>query len=84
VKSNLSLLEITLEESKPKQIERMLEAISCKFVSLKRTAFGPVTLKGLRKGQWREMTPSEIFSLKKSCTPDNAENYIDRFDRYFY
>ena len=67
ITSNLSLLDITLEESKPQQIERMLEIIGCKFVSLKRTAFGPINLKGLRKGQWREMTQSEIFNLKKSC-----------------
>lgn len=67
LKSSMTSIDITLEESKPKQIERMLEAISCKFVSLKRIAFGPVTLKGLRKGQWREMTQSEIFALKKSC-----------------
>lgn len=67
INSNLSLLDITLEESKPQQIERMLEMIGCKFVSLKRTAFGPINLKGLRKGQWREMTQSEIFNLKKSC-----------------
>jgi len=37
------------------------------MVSMKRTAFGPVQLKGLRRGQWRELTISEVQKLKSSC-----------------
>ena len=72
VRGNLSLIDITVVESKPRQIERMLKSINCEFVSLKRTEFGPIKLKGLRKGQWREMTSSEIMNLKKSCAGQSA------------
>jgi len=69
IKNGLTLLDITLEDSRPRQIELMLEAISCKYVSCKRIGYGPLTLKGLRKGQWRELNKAEIAKLKRSCKP---------------
>ena len=76
VKSNLSLLDITLEDSKPRQIEKILQSISCTYLSSKRCGFGPLTLRGLRKGQWRELTSSEINNLKKSCIPASNEQKL--------
>ena len=69
VRSGYTLLDIVVEDSRPSQIERMLESISCKYVSSKRIGFGPLTLKGLRKGHWRELNKAEIFKLKKACKP---------------
>jgi 23S rRNA pseudouridine2605 synthase len=68
VRSNLALLDVTLDESIPRQVERMIEKIACEFISLKRTEFGSLKLKGLRKGQWKELSPTEITKLKKSCS----------------
>ena len=68
-KNGLTLLDITLEDSRPSQIEQMLETIMCKYVSSKRIGYGPLTLKGLRKGQWRELSKVEIMKLKKACKP---------------
>ena len=41
----------------------------CKYVSSKRIGYGPLTLKGLRKGQWRELSKVEIMKLKKAYKP---------------
>ena len=67
--SGLTLLDVTLEENRPQQIQRMFDSIECPVVSTKRTEFGPLKLTGLRRGQWRELTASEIDKLKKSCQP---------------
>ena len=66
-KSNLAMLSLTITESRSQQISRMMEAISCPLVNTKLLQFGPIMLKGLRKGQWREFTGTEIKSLKESC-----------------
>jgi len=44
-----------------------MEIIKCPLVSTKRTGFGPLKMAGLRRGQWRELTPAEVERLKKSC-----------------
>ncbi len=67
-KAGVTLLDITVEEKVPQQIQRILEAINCPCVSMKRIEFGTVLLKGLRKGQWRELSGSEIMRLKDLVT----------------
>jgi len=67
--SRLTLLSLTLREMRRFQIQHMVESMSCTLVSVKQIQFGPVSLKGLRKGQWRELTSTEISKLKLSCKP---------------
>lgn len=63
----LVLLDLIIEESRPQQVQRMMELIKCPVVSIKRTGFGPLGLKSLRRGQWKELTSAEIDNLKASC-----------------
>lgn len=65
--SGLVLLDVRLTETRPMLLQRLMEMINRPLISLKRTEFGPLALKGLRKGQWRELTKSEVESIKKSC-----------------
>lgn len=65
-RANLCLLDIKLEESKPLQLQRMMDIINCPLVSLKRTEFCNIKMKSLKKGLWRELTKTEIDTLK-SC-----------------
>ena len=56
-------LEIVLDEGRNRQIRRLLAALDIGVLRLVRVAIGPLALGDLRKGQWRELTPSEITAL---------------------
>ena len=65
--SGLSLLDVSMEESVPQQVQKVVEYMGCSMISLKRTEFGPLKLRGVRKGDWRELSQAEVASLKESC-----------------
>jgi pseudouridine synthase len=60
-----TFLELTITEGRNRQVRRMLEAIGSKVLKLVRTNFGPLSLEGLRIGEWRNLTAQEIASLKR-------------------
>jgi len=67
VRSALTLLDLQLDEVKPLQLQRMMEAVGCELVGSKRTELGPIKLRGLKKAAWRELTKAEVAALKTSC-----------------
>ncbi len=60
-----SWIELTLVEGKNRQVRRMTATVGYPTLRLIRTAIGNLTLKDLEPGEWRELTKSEIASLKK-------------------
>ena len=71
-RAGLALLDMEIEESKPSQVQRMMQSVEHEVISIKRTQFGPIQLKGLRKAQWRELSKDEVDKLKMSCTKLDA------------
>lgn len=66
-RAKLTLLEVSMEELLPQQMQRLCaQTLECPLVSIKRTEFGPVKLGALKRGQWREMSVSEVAKLKGS------------------
>lgn len=65
--SKYTFLEITLTEGRNRQVRRMIEAVGSKVLKLVRVGIGPLTLEGLAMGQWRELTPAEISSLRSGA-----------------
>lgn len=63
---NTSIVELTLHEGRNRQVRRMLEAVGCRVVKLKRESYGFLNLKGLNPGDWRELTPHEVKRLHAS------------------
>ncbi len=63
---NVSKLEIIIHEGKNRQIRRMCEAIGHPVRSLKRTQIAFLNLQGLRRGQYRILTPAEVTALYES------------------
>ena len=61
-----TLIKITLAEGRNRQIRRMLALVGHPVKRLRRTHIGPVALKGLRPGQWRDLTQKEINALQNS------------------
>ena len=75
----LSLIDIIIEESRPDLLQRIFSCyLKCDIVSIKRTEFGPIGLKGLRKGMWRELTKNEIENIKRSCKEVKQQNFKSR------
>jgi 23S rRNA pseudouridine2605 synthase len=60
-----TVLEITITEGRNRQVRRMVEAIGARVVSLTRVAVGKVHLGDLKSGAVRELTASEIGSLRR-------------------
>jgi len=61
-----STVTITISEGRKRQVRRMFEAIGCDVVKLKRTKYGPLTLKGLKLGKYRHLSDLEIKSLMEA------------------
>lgn len=60
----LTTLEIVIHEGKNREIRRMCEAIGYPVKNLKRIKIAFLTLEGLRRGQYRQLLPSEVEELK--------------------
>ena len=63
---------LTISEGRKHQVKRMLKAVGCYVIYLKRTAIGEVSLdEALAKGEYRELTKEEMVSLlenkKSNC-----------------
>lgn len=58
-------LKITLHEGKKREIRRMFLALGHRVQKLRRVAFANLSLKGLKTGEYRELTAKEITMLKK-------------------
>lgn len=63
--TDTATIEITIHEGKNRQIRRMFDAIGHSIKNLKRVKFAFLTLKGVRRGQYRHLLPSEVEELKK-------------------
>ena len=58
-------IEIKLREGKKRQIRHMTAAVGLFTLRLVRVAIGQIQLGELEPGQWRNLTPKELNSLKK-------------------
>jgi len=61
-------LKIGLREGRKRQIRRMTAAVGHPTLRLIRIAVGPITLGQLTPGQWRDLTPAELKTLKQNLT----------------
>ena len=68
-----SVLEITLREGRNRQVRRMLAKVGHKVRDLMRVQMGPLTLEGLKPGQFRPLTTREVKALRKLVQPIEAE-----------
>lgn len=66
---------ITIMEGRKHQIKRMLKAVGCYVVYLKRISIGQLKLdESLEKGRYRELTQDEVRLLQKTHINDQVEN----------
>ena len=61
-----TVISLTLKEGRNRQVRRMLSAVGCPVKRLERVAMGPVQLKGLASGEWRELSLVEVQQLRRA------------------
>jgi 23S rRNA pseudouridine2605 synthase len=64
-KGEATVLEMVLAEGKNREVRRMLAKLGHKVMSLTRVAVGPITLKGMKPGHFRFLSPYEVDLLRK-------------------
>jgi len=62
-----TMLELTLEEGRNRQVRRMLAKVGHPVKKLTRVGMGPLTLSKVALGEWRELTRDEVARLKKAA-----------------
>ncbi len=67
-----TVLTMELREGRNRQIRRMLADLGHPVKSLRRIRMGPVRLRGLAIGAWRDLTHSELSQLRKEAFADAA------------
>ena len=60
-------LDLTLREGRNRQVRRMLAAVELPVKKLERIGMGPLRLKGVARGTWRELTAPEVAALRRAC-----------------
>lgn len=58
-----SWLRVRLGEGRKREVRRLFAAVDCDVERLVRTRIGPLTITGLREGQWRRLKPAEVAAL---------------------
>jgi pseudouridine synthase len=58
-------VRMVLKEGRNRQVRRMCQAVGHPVRRLSRTKVGPLTLRGLHPGQWRDLTDREVEALKR-------------------
>jgi 23S rRNA pseudouridine2605 synthase len=58
-----TVLEIVIHEGRNRQVRRMCDAIAHPVARLRRTRIGPVTGRGLKPGDLRDLTAAEVRAL---------------------
>jgi 23S rRNA pseudouridine2605 synthase len=62
-----TVLEISLREGQNRQVRRMLAKAGHPVRRLTRVAMGPLKLRGLASGQWRELSGPEVAALRRAA-----------------
>jgi len=55
---------VVIHEGRNRQVHRMFAALGYEVKKLERVSYGGITAEGLKRGEWRHMTKSEIRLLK--------------------
>ena len=59
-----SRIKLVIHEGRKHQVKRMLAAVGLEVTGLHRSRYAGLTLEGLRPGEWRELTKTEVQKLR--------------------
>jgi 23S rRNA pseudouridine2605 synthase len=82
-----SLLTITLNEGKNREVRRVFAAVGYNVLQLRRTHIGTLSDRTLREGEWRPLLRAEVQELltqsREGAAPPPADRREDPRARYF-
>ncbi len=79
-----SILEIRLNESKNREIRRVLARVGFRVRDLFRAALAEkITVKGLEPGAFRPLTPQELQWLKKISSPEHLQQRKEATQQWY-
>jgi 23S rRNA pseudouridine2605 synthase len=64
IKLSENKIELSIHEGRNHQVKRMLMAVGLQTKGLHRSKYGPLSLDGLKPGNWRDLTLEEIITLR--------------------
>lgn len=67
-----TVLEVSLVRGPLKELMGLLKTYGCVVRSLERVALGPLTLRGVARGQWRELDRKEVGELRRAARGSRA------------
>jgi 23S rRNA pseudouridine2605 synthase len=67
-----SRVELAIHEGRKHQVKRMLQMVGHPVVRLHRPRYAGLTLAGLAPGEWRELEPAEVESLRAATRSTRA------------
>ncbi len=67
VEASSSVVRLTIQEGRKRQVRRMLGAVGHPVETLERTSFGPIALGDLEPGAVRPLAEHEVEALKRAC-----------------
>ncbi|MEJ5198897.1 MAG: pseudouridine synthase, partial [Anaerolineae bacterium] len=67
-------LKMILREGRKRQIRHMTAAVGHPTLRLVRVAIGPLTLRGLAPGQWRDLDAHELAALHRALSRPEPHN----------
>jgi 23S rRNA pseudouridine2605 synthase len=66
-----SRIELTIHEGRKHQVKRMYGAVGHAVLRLHRSRYAGLDLSGLARGEWRELTPSEVAGLRQRAATES-------------
>lgn len=60
-----AVLELVLREGRKREVRRMCRAVGHPVRRLERVRFGPIRLRGLARGEWRDLSEAEMAALER-------------------
>ena len=78
--SGRTLLYVEFRERRNHDLRRVMQMIGHPVKKLRRVRLGPLQLKGLQPGEWRELTPRELSALRAEAfaTPQERARRKER------
>ena len=64
--SDRSVIDITITEGQNRSVRKILTDAGCKLKKLVQIRLGPLSLKGVARAQWRELTRDELRALREA------------------
>jgi 23S rRNA pseudouridine2605 synthase len=69
---NNTWLLVTLQEGKNRQVRRLAEHAGYRVMRLTRTRFAGLTTEGLRPGEWRPLSATELRQVRNKSNPEET------------